>query len=155
MIAARRMLAKKMALNSLSSQVRVAMPLLAAQQRTALMACSAQNMLMMNTDLTASQIEFIGNKSRAGEQPELKAHLRRMMECAQKIAQKKGPRGSTMQSCIAQSECITERVKFSNCIYQYQKSPQLCKVYKRDMVDCFGQFAKTYNMVLHEANGIY
>ena len=46
MIAARRLLAKKMALNSLSSQVRLTMPLMAVQQRCSLMAFNAPSMLM-------------------------------------------------------------------------------------------------------------
>ena len=46
MIAARRMLAKKMAFNTISSQVRLTMPLLAAQQSSSLMTFNTTNMLM-------------------------------------------------------------------------------------------------------------
>ena len=82
---------------------------------------------MMNLELTKSQIEILKNKRKAGEVPELADHLKRMMTCAQKNMVKQA-NGGNMYSCIASSECIPERVAFSNCVYKYQKSTQLCKV---------------------------
>ena len=55
-----------------------------------------------------------------------------------------------MQGCISNNECIKQRIAYTNCVYKYQASTWLCKVQKRELTDCFGHFAKTYNMLLSD-----
>ena len=103
--------------------------------------------MMVRNPIIFSEQEQLKMKRMTGEAPHLSEHLKRMVACIQAAQAKK--QNANVPRCIMNSECSKERVDYTNCIIKYQASPYLCKVMKRELRDCYGHFAKSYNMVLN------
>lgn len=80
----------------------------------------------------------------AARHPSSAQYLGRLSECVMK--KKTAPE---QMVCVMGLGCKQELVMYSRCLIQYQKSRFLCKVPKRELMDCYQNEPRSVNLSLN------